>query len=125
MKMSEAFPSKYLKAADLNGRAVRAIIDNCTYEDMGDGTSKPVLSFRGQKKGLVLNKTNAAMIASSYGDDSDAWRGRELEIYPDKTSMQGRIVDCLRVRVPVAPATPAPAAVPSAAGEPFNDDASW
>ena len=120
MKMSEAFPSRYLKAADLQGRAARVTIDSCAYEQMGDGQNKPVLSFVGKQKGLVLNKTNAQLLVAAYGDDADAWRGKSLEIYPDRTPMQGKIVDCIRVRVPVPPAVQAPA--PADAGQPFNDD---
>jgi hypothetical protein len=124
MKISDAFPSKYLKATDLNGRAIRVKIDGCTLEPMGDGQRKPVLTFIGKDKALVLNKTNASMIVSAYGDDADRWHGKGLEVYPDKTSMQGRVVDCVRVRVPYSSeATPAPAS--AGAGEPFNDDVNF
>jgi len=99
MKMSAAFPSKYLKAADLNGREVTVTIEDCQMEKLGEDT-RPVLYFRGKDKGLVLNKTNAGMIADSYGDDSDGWTGQPIVIYPDKTLFQGQMTPCLRVRVP-------------------------
>ena len=128
MKMSEAFPSRFLKAADVQGRPVRATISGCVLEDLGD-SRKPALSFQGRSKQLVINKTNGSLLAAWFGDDTDQWTGREIEIYADKAPMQGRIVDCLRVRLPQQPAAPfqapaQPAAAPAAAGDP-NDDIPW
>ena len=55
-------------------------------------------------KGLVLNKTNAAAIAKTHGDDSDEWIGQAIELYPAVTQFNGNTVDCIRVRASVAPA---------------------
>jgi len=128
VKMSEAFPSRFLKAADVMGRPVRATIAGCTLEDLGD-SRKPALSFHGRSKQLVINKTNGSLLAAWFGDDTDQWTGREIEIYADKAPMQGRIVDCLRVRLPqqpaAAPAQPVtPAAAPAAAGD-LQEDVPW
>lgn len=116
MNIGNAFPSRFLKAADLQGRAVRVTISDVVVEDIGDG-EKPVLYMAGKQKGVVLNRTNASVIADTYGEMTEGWQGNELELYPDKTQFQGRIVDCLRVRIPVAsepvappPPPPAPAA---------------
>lgn len=103
MNISQAFPSNYLKAGDLNGRAVKVRISGCELEDL-DGEHKPVLRFEGKQKGMVLNRTNAGVLAAALGDETDNWTGSEVEIYPDRTMFQGRMVDCLRVRVPVPPA---------------------
>ena len=104
MKISTAFPSKYLRAGDLQGREVKVVIDSVQMEDVsGDGTEeKPVAYFVGKQKGLVLNKTNAGKLAAGFGDDTDEWLGKEILIYPDTTQFQGRMVDCLRVRVVLA-----------------------
>jgi hypothetical protein len=72
---------------------------------VGDG-EKPIITFVGKDKGLVLNKTNATMIVDSYGDESDVWVGKEIELYPDKVNYQGQIVPCLRVRIPQAAPPP-------------------
>ncbi len=107
MKFDDMFPGKFLKAADLNGNPVKATIERVELQDVaGQGKEhdyKPVLFFQGKQKGLVLNKTNAQAIVGAYGEDTEAWRGKELEIYPDKTPFQGKIVDCIRVRIPVPP----------------------
>jgi hypothetical protein len=99
MKVSEAFPSQYLKAADLNGRNVTLTIKNVDLETIGDDR-KPVAYFEGKEKGLVLNKTNANTIAFAYGDDMDEWRGGEIIIFPTTTDFQGRTVDAIRVKIP-------------------------
>ena len=59
-----------------------------------------VLKFQGETKGLVLNKTNASMIAHDYGREIDDWVGKTIECYKDAVPYQGRIVDAIRVRVP-------------------------
>ena len=103
MLITDAFPSNFLKAADLNGRTVTVTIESCDLESIGDGETKPVLRFRGQSKGMVLNKTNALALAAGYGDDTSAWIGLPVQLSSQKVSFQGRIVDGLRVSVP-APA---------------------
>ena len=101
MKISAAFPSFYVKAADLNDRNVKVVMDRVEMEDIG-GDHKPILYFQGKDKGLVLNKTNSNNIAAAYGDDTDDWAGRELVIYPAMTDFQGKTVPCIRVRSPTA-----------------------
>jgi hypothetical protein len=99
MKISEAFPSSYLKASDLQGRAVRVTIEGCRLAHLDD-ESKPALSFRGKKAELLIDKTNAGVLAAALGDETDEWVGREIELYPDRVMFSGRMVDAIRVRVP-------------------------
>ena len=107
MNIDDLFPSKYLKASDLKGRAVKVRIAGSKVVDIaGKGREedeKLVLSFEGRKKEMVVNKTNALTIAEWLGGETDKWAGNEIELYPDKTRFQGGIVDCIRVREP-APA---------------------
>src|SRR5690606_38448807 len=73
MKLSDAFPSTFLKAADLNGQRAVVIVSHVKFEDIG-GDHKPLVYFKGKDKGLVLNKTNGNMIAEISGDDdTDNW----------------------------------------------------
>jgi hypothetical protein len=105
MKIGTAFPSKYLKCADLNGREVACTISRVVVENVGgqgDEEDKPVLYLTGKTKGVVLNRTNAMTIAAKYGDDTDEWTTKPIVIYPDQTMYQGRMVDCIRMRVPAA-----------------------
>src|SRR5678810_462233 len=99
MKISTAFPSDYLKSADLQDRTVIVTMDRVEMADIGDD-HKPVLFFHGKTKGLVLNKTNSNTIASVYGDDTDYWRGQPLALFPCMVDFQGRQVQAIRVKVP-------------------------
>ena len=99
MDINAMFPSKYLKAHDLKGRSVKCIIDKVEAEEVNQGEEPlPVLYFRGKDKGVVLNKTNANMIASVHGTETDTWPGAEVILYADKTTFAGRIVDCIRIK---------------------------
>src|SRR5690606_24028193 len=99
MLISNAFPSNYIRAADLQGRSVVVTIDRVTLEDL-NGEHKPVLHFEGKHRGLVLNKTNATTLAGSFGDDTAAWEGQKIELFPVEADFQGRRVPAIRVRVP-------------------------
>jgi hypothetical protein len=98
MKITTAFPSAYLKASDLKGRKCLVTMRSLTIEEIG-GEHKPVLLFDGSDKGLVLNKTNATIIADIYGDETDDWVGKKITIYPARVEFQGKIVDAIRVEL--------------------------
>lgn len=129
MKISEAFPSKYVAAADLQGQDVPATIQSCVIEDVGgpgESEDRPVLYFTGFTKGLVLNKTNATTIAAMYGDETDEWVGKAVVLFPTDTEFRGKMTPCVRVRStpprgPVASASPA--ATPAPAPEPVPQPA--
>lgn len=99
MRISAAFPSEYLKAADLDGRSVLCVIDRVEMRDVGDD-HKPVLFFQGKTKGVVLNKTNSTNIAIAYGDESDDWTGKEVVLFEAMVDFQGRSVAAIRIRMP-------------------------
>lgn len=101
MKMSEEFPSKYLKAADLQGREVRVIMQNVEREKVGDDF-KPALYFKGKDKAMILNKTNAGTISDAYGDDSEEWFDQPLILFSVMVDFQGKVGPAIRCRVPTA-----------------------
>ena len=97
MKISDAFPSNYLKASDLNGKAVRVTIDSVSMEKLGDD-QKAILHFVGKDKGLVLNKTNTFRIVEAVGsDETNDWEGWSITLYACKVDYQGKRVDAIRV----------------------------
>jgi hypothetical protein len=99
MRVSDAFPSNYLKASDLQGRNVTVKIDRTEFEKIGDDR-KLILYFVGKEKGMVLNKTNANNIAYIYGDDTDLWHGNEITLFEAMVDFQGKTVPAIRVRAP-------------------------
>jgi hypothetical protein len=103
VKIGQAFPSKYIKATDLAGKEFTLTIGVVKIEDVGgpgNEEDRPVLYFEGKTKGVVLNRTNATSISSKYGDDTDMWLGKPVIIYPDTVMFQGKMVDCIRMRIP-------------------------
>ena len=127
MKISAAFPSTYLKCADLGGQPRIVTVRACVLEELGQGKdkeNKPVLYFTKGPKGLVLNVTNAKAIAKTYADDTAAWTGKPIEIYPTQVEYKGDLVDGIRVRVPDVPATGASevAAATETTAAPMADD---
>lgn len=98
--IQDAFPSKYLKAADLQGRDVVVTMDHVDFEPVGqERRMKAVLYFQGKDKGLVLNKTNANRITEITGSAlTEEWRGHRIRLFPTETQFGGDMVDCIRVR---------------------------
>lgn len=99
MLISEAFPSEYLKAADLKGQSIHVVISHVEMRDVGDD-NKPVVFFQNKTKGVVLNKTNSNNIALAYGDDTEEWTGKEVILYEAHVDFQGRTVPAIRIRPP-------------------------
>ena len=87
MKISTVFPKKYASGEDLAGKTVSLTVKTVAMESMhtAPGTpaeSKPVLYFEHAVKGIILNPTLARQIAAILGDDTDAWTGKRISVYP-------------------------------------------
>ncbi len=62
-----------------------------------DSKRKVVLILKDEKKRFVLNKTNAFKIASKYGQDANAWTGKEIVIEPASIMFNGKEIKTLSV----------------------------
>jgi len=108
MRYENAFPSDYLKAADLNGAPVTVTIKNYELEEIkdkqtGKSVKKPILAFKGTDKRLVLNITNAKKIAQALmSPEMDDWIGRKIVLYPTVVEFAGDEVEAIRVRAAAA-----------------------
>lgn len=101
MKIGTAFPSKYLKASDLNDKPWVLTMDRLEIEGVGASKDqRPIVYFLKTEKGLVLNKTNSNIIARLYGEETDQWMGNQIELYPTMVDFQGDQVEAIRVRGP-------------------------
>src|SRR5688572_30421834 len=99
MNVMEAFPSKYLKAEDLQGKESTVQIDRIAMEEVGKTKDmRPILYFRGKQKGIVLNKTNSKNISKAYGAETDAWIGQAVVLYTAWVDFNGESVEAIRVR---------------------------
>ena len=96
MHIDSLFPSKYLRASDLDGDTP-VTMKSLIMEEINQ-EEKPVLYFREEAKGLVLNKTNGKVIGSLHGSETDHWPGGKITLFPTEVDFRGEIVDAIRVR---------------------------
>lgn len=84
MHVKLLFPSKYIKSEELE-KDVTITIVSVVQEELvrqgGEREIKPCVQMKGTHKLWVLNKTNAAAIASLLGNEVDAWSGKRITIY--------------------------------------------
>jgi len=123
MNILDQYQTDRLKASDIPpGREFAVIVEKVVLETLDDDEpAKPVVHFSNAKKSLPLNKTNALQIAECYGPETEAWSGRPIVLYRAKTMFGGKMVDCIRCRVPVAGEHHATPAQTPPAPEPAND----
>jgi len=101
MKISSAFPSKYLKASDVDemGGQLTYTVRKVVIEEVGqDRQEKPVVYFRQTQLGLVLNRTNAGRLSASLGEETDGWIGKQVVLETEQVPMRGQLVASIRVR---------------------------
>ena len=112
MNIENAFPSAFIKSADLQNQDVTVTIAAVAMEEVDD-QQLPVVRFAGHAKGWVLNKTCAMVIAEALGTETDRWIGQAITLYPTRCEFKGKMTDCIRVRPPQPPQpTTKPAAGP-------------
>lgn len=100
MKLSEAFPSNYLTASDLNGQSVIVRISSVEVIEMGKGNKKEtklLIGMLNKKKQFICNKTNANTISKLYGDDTDGWLNQAITLRPTEVEFGGEMVLSIRV----------------------------
>ena len=82
MQMYAGSESKYLKAADLQGKSIKVVISNVELvefeDDSGTKSQKPALSLQGKEKKVVCNPTTVQELGMNYGFDSDGWIDKEI-----------------------------------------------
>lgn len=105
-------PSNYLKAADLGDRDVTVIVHGIFREHLvmtgGKKDVKPAITMRSRAgrvlgKKLILNKTNAKLIAATTNEKNvERWIGKEITLYATTCKgTRGETMDCIRVRAKV------------------------
>jgi len=97
------FPSRYLKAADLQEKPLTLTIEQVFRDQVrmtnGAVTEKYILHFAEVEKELILNKTNAKAIAKLLREPKAVnWAGSTIVLKPTTCEAFGEIVDCIRVK---------------------------
>lgn len=100
--MSQAFPGKWMKAHDVQQPVVLTItdIEQGTYSD---GTPSWGMGFSETQQRLGLNKTNTQTLIELFGQFSEQWAGKQIEVFATTVEMGGRTVPCVRLRAPSQP----------------------
>jgi hypothetical protein len=101
--------SAYLKAEDLEpGKKYPLTIAGVEAVEFTQDNVKSVklaLSFQEADKKLTLNKTNAMVISSVHGGESDFWIGKKINVYRAKVQFGDKMVDAVRVDMPLVEAS--------------------
>lgn len=135
-KLGDLFPSNYLKSSDFSEEEDTIYtIKELKSQTLGQGKDaedKYVMYFDEVTKGMVLNKTNAKVIATLYGDDTDDWEGKKIALYLTEVEFNGETMLGIRVRKrtpkikseskAAAVSTPAPGKAAAAAPTPIPAD---
>lgn len=103
MKISSAIDT-HLKPSELPaGYLVRLTIASCEQEVVA-GQDRPVLRFASRNRGLVLNQHLAVALTEAFGEDTDAWVGREIDLWAEDVPARAphEIIIKFRIR-PVEP----------------------
>ena len=112
-KVSQAFSGKYLTGADIGQTQPTWTVESYAEEQMQDGSPKWVLYFVEEQKALVLNRTNASMLASLFGDDFDDWIGQRVGAFSVPVNFNGKITESIRLRSAPKKKVPAPRVTPA------------
>lgn len=104
MRVDQIYPNTYLSASDIGNHKLQAVICEVGLVVL-DGEQKLALSFEGKQKLMVLNRSNASAMAEVFGQETDGWLGKSVELYTIRTEFKGRPVDGLRLR-PLPPEQP-------------------
>ena len=102
MRLSEMFPSSLLKAQDVTeagGQMPLTIhaIEMREFDGDNGKQTKPVITFANETR-MVVNKTNANIIAVMYGDDTDGWLNKEIILVVEDVPFQGKLTPAIRVK---------------------------
>jgi hypothetical protein len=96
----DMYGSNWLSPDDIK-KAFRTTIEAWERQtfNKGDGKEKDkmVLTLKGVKKQVVLNKTNALNLATMYGKDPSLWVGKPVLVKVEMTAFQGKPVKGVRL----------------------------
>jgi hypothetical protein len=90
----ESVASEWLSGIDLAGRTVNVVIvgvEEVTVPEprTGKALRKVAVAFRGARKRLLLNATNAKALAKLFGLETDAWTGKGVTLAPENVRAFG------------------------------------
>ncbi len=123
--IDQLFPSKWLKSSDLGSSARTATISRIDFELVGnEKEKKAVVSFHNTTKRLILNRTNAQILANLYGSKVLGWVGKRIILYSAEVLFRGMPTQAIRIKEEIPePPKVEPQQVPQA--ETGNNEPPW
>jgi hypothetical protein len=125
-KVSDVYGGDFVKAAEIpTATRVVAVITGASAEEVGQNRDvKLVLNLRSSAgaawpRRLVLNKTNSLMLAIAYGDDTDHWIDKAIELWSEPTQYQGKDMMGIRLAA-LGNGADLPQTLPAATGPAWN-----
>jgi hypothetical protein len=102
MKISDMYPSKYLRGDDLSGpvTVVIAGIETAEFYRPGEGKVRAfVLKCEKASKGVILSRPLAEGIAQALGsDETNDWTGKQVVLYAQPMRVAGQERIAIRAR---------------------------
>lgn len=101
MKASALYSAEPIKLDTFNDSITKIVgtITNVVSKTFDTGT-KLVATLDDDCWSIVINATNCRVIRAAYGDETDDWIGRALEVYKGTVHYQGREQPGVCVRIP-------------------------
>ena len=109
MNIMDAGILKYMTGDMVKDKRSMAFIADVRMEEVAQGKMKPVLYLKEWRLGIVLNAGNTRQLAAAYGMETDAWRNQPVIIYAERGTWFGKDGWAVRLAIPAAVPTPAPA----------------
>jgi len=92
--------SRYLRADEMAGKTIRAVIAGVEDVQFDEKGVKPVLVFKNEEKCLVVGASNFDILAAGISSRTQDWVGHTVVLRGAKTRFKGRMVDSIQVSVP-------------------------
>lgn len=100
MNARDIYPdSRWLKASDIRGNQKLTIKDVVLVE-LKD-KKKLELQFTEIDKNLTLNKVNTDKLIEAFGENTDKWIDKVVELYTVMTNFQGKEMPAIRLNTVV------------------------
>lgn len=102
----KCFNNDYIGSWDIPEGGVVITIDDVKVGELegqkGEKSKAPLVHFSTEKgrspKPFVCNRTNAKTISMMYGNRTEDWHGKEIELYATTCEAFGDTVECIRVK---------------------------
>jgi hypothetical protein len=101
MTFDDLYPSRFVKAADLQGKDVTKTITSVKQEELESENGKKVkviVTFANSKKQWVAPVTCGLALKLMFGDKVQGWIGKRVTLFGRQVESFGEMVDAIRVR---------------------------